>query len=57
MSESWEISVTHRQSQDKLTWRKGFVYSVPLNLIVIIDWNGDVIPQTMLAASIRTALT
>ena len=57
MSESWEISVTHRRSQDKLTWRKGFVYSVPLNLIVIIDWNGDVIPQTMLAASIRTALT
>ena len=57
MSEFWEISFTHRQSQDKLTWRKGSVYSVPLNLIVIIDWNGDVIPQTMLAASIQTALT
>ena len=57
MSDSREISVTHRQSQDKLTWRKGSVYSVPLNLIVIIDWNGDVIPQTMLAASIQTALT
>ena len=51
MSESWEIRVKHRQSQDKLTWRKGFVYSVLLHLIVIIGWNGDVIPQTMLTAS------